>query len=113
MYIFMINEFKWKKYMLNMLYPRERLVKKWKFTRFLELRDSEEKKRNFYILIKEICEKIFATDRRDKTLIISSLYKELTSATGMKWNRIEDSEADSGTFENLVHQDNGILNLLW
>lgn len=61
--------------------------------------------------LKKICDKIFVTNRKDKKLIISLLYKELTSAAGMKCDRIEDSETDSTKYENLVHDEDGILNL--
>lgn len=61
--------------------------------------------------MKKICDRIFVTNSKDKKLIITLLYKELTSATGMKWDRIEDSETDSSKYENSVHDKDGILNL--
>lgn len=56
----------------------------------------QEKKtwRNFYDFMKKICDKIFVTSRKAKKLIISLLYKELTSATEMEWDSIEASETD-------------------
>lgn len=44
--------------------------------------------------MKKICDKIFVTSRKAKKLIISLLYKELTSATEMEWDSIEASETD-------------------
>jgi hypothetical protein len=65
--------------------------------------------RNFYDHIKKICDEIFVSNRKGKKLIIFLLYKELTSATGMKWNCMENSRIDSSRFENLLHNNDGIL----
>lgn len=102
---------KWAKYMLNIFSsPRKTRNTVSTYQISWTLKQGKKTWRNFYDFMKKICDKIFVTSRKDKKLIISLLYKELTSATGMKWNRIEGSET-LRKYENLVHDKDGILNL--
>lgn len=66
---------------------------------------------NFYDYILKVCDRIFVTNRKDKKLIIPLLYEELTSATGMKCDRTENSETDSSKYENLVHDKDDIFKI--